>query len=122
MHLSYNELTLKSFIHLWFQASLCDGEDEKSQELASALEYVSETNNKDKKAKCLKIRSSVENIVHALLRVNTMNRRLPEIFCPPDDNEEENTPQIENSENENSELGNNLRFRNWYRLRVKLLL
>ena len=78
--------------------------------MASALEYVSETNNKDKKAKCLKIRSSVENIVHALLRVNTMSRRLPEIFCPP--NEEENTPQIENSENENSELGNNLRFRN----------
>ena len=113
MNVSYNELTLKFFFHLWFQASLCDGEDEKSKELASALEYVSETNNKDKKAKCLKIRSSVENIVHALLRVNTMNRRLPEIFCPPDDNEEENTPQIENSENENSELGNNLRFRNW---------
>ena len=41
-----------------------------------------------------------------------MSRRLPEIFCPPGDNEEENTPQIENSEDENSELGNNLRFRN----------
>ena len=33
-------------------------------------------------AKCLKIRSSIENIVHALLRVNTMNKRLPEIFKP----------------------------------------
>ena len=108
MNVSYNGLTLKIFFHLWFQASLCDGEDEKSQELASALENVNVSNDKDKKAKCLKIRSSVENIVHALLRVNTMNRRLPEIFCPPDDNEEENTPQIENSE-----LGNNLRFRNW---------
>ena len=75
--------------------------------MASALENVNVTNDKDKKAKCLKIRSSVENIVHALLRVNTMNRRLPEIFCPQGDNEEENTPQIENSE-----LGNNLRFRN----------
>ena len=75
--------------------------------MASALENVNVSNDKDKKAKCLKIRSSVENIVHALLRVNTMNRRLPEIFCPPDDNEEENAPQIENSE-----LGNNLRFRN----------
>ena len=78
--------------------------------MTSALENVNVSNNKDKKAKCLKIRSSVENIVHALLRVNTMNRRLPEIFCPPD--EEENTQQIENSGNESSELGNNLRFRN----------
>ena len=30
----------------------------------------------------MKIRSSIENIVHALLRVNTMNKRLPEIFKP----------------------------------------
>ena len=30
----------------------------------------------------MKIRSSIEDIVHALLRVNTMNKRLPEIFKP----------------------------------------
>ena len=77
--------------------------------MASALENVNVTNDKDKKAKCMKIRSSVENIVHALLRVNTMNRRLPEIFSPPENAENEN-------ENADSgavpELGNNLRLRN----------
>ena len=100
---------LKLVFPIWFKAHICDGEDEKSKELASALENVNVTNDKDKKAKCMKIRSSVENIVHALLRVNTMNRRLPEIFSPPENAENEN-------ENADSgavpELGNNLRLRN----------
>ena len=37
----------------------------------------------------MKIRSSIENIVHALLRVNTMNKRLPEIFKPVNDTKAE---------------------------------
>ena len=36
----------------------------------------------DQRDKCLKVRSSIENIVHGLLRVKTMNSRLPEIFKP----------------------------------------
>jgi len=67
----------------WIKASLCDGEDEKTKELATALNSITEKD--DRHAKCLKIRSSIENIVHALLRVNTMNKRLPEIFKPVND-------------------------------------
>ena len=47
------------------------------------------TEKDDRHAKCLKIRSSIENIVHALLRVNTMNKRLPEIFKPVNDTKTE---------------------------------
>merc|ERR1712051_893145 len=71
----------------WIKASLCDGEDEKTKELTTALNSITE--NDDRHAKCLKIRSSIENIVHALLRVNTMNKRLPEIFNPVNDTKAE---------------------------------
>jgi len=71
----------------WIKASLCDGEDEKTQELAMALNNI--TKMDDRHPKCLKIRSSIENIVHALLRVNTMNKRLPEIFKPVNDTKTE---------------------------------
>ena len=63
----------------WIKASLCDGEDEKTEELTSALEDVEAIGDIGKN-KCLKIRASVENIVHALLRVREMNSRLSEIF------------------------------------------
>ena len=45
-----------------------------------ALDNIKEDDHRS--AKCLKIRSSIENIVHALLRVSAMNKRLPEIFKP----------------------------------------
>ena len=45
-----------------------------------ALDNIKEDD--DRHAKCLNIRSSIENIVHALLRVSTMNKRLPEVFKP----------------------------------------
>ena len=40
------------------------------------------TEDDPRHAKCLNIRSSIENIVHGLLRVSSMNKRLPEIFKP----------------------------------------
>ena len=60
----------------WIKASLCDGGDEKTKELALALEDVEAIG----KSNCLKIRDSIENIVHALLRVREMSSRLSEIF------------------------------------------
>ena len=57
----------------------------------------------------MKIRASVENIVHALLRVGAMSSRLPEIFNPP---LTEDT-QIERGSMDEDlipELGNNSRF------------
>ena len=36
----------------------------------------------DRRTKSKKIRASIENIVHALLRVSAMNKRLAEIFQP----------------------------------------
>ena len=41
------------------------------------------------KSKCLKIRASVENIVHALLRVREMSSRLSEIFNSAIEEEDE---------------------------------
>jgi len=60
----------------WIKASLCDGEDDKSDELKAALENKSE----DDHALCVKIRSSVENLVLSLHRVEEMKRRFPEIL------------------------------------------
>ena len=79
--------------------------------MSSALENAKFIENEELKTKCLKIRASVENIVHALLRVGTMSSRLPEIFNPP---------LAEDTQNENGsmdedlipEIGNNLRFKN----------
>ena len=36
----------------------------------------------DRRTKSKKIRASIENVVHALLRVSAMNKRLAEIFQP----------------------------------------
>ena len=66
----------------WIKASLCDGEDEKNEELALALDGGNNTMTDDEKSKCLKIRASTENVIHALLRVREMSSRLPEIFSP----------------------------------------
>ena len=62
----------------WISASLCDGEDEKSEELKIVLEN-SNINEADKK-KCLQIRAKVEDMVHSLLRVKEMTSRMNEIF------------------------------------------
>ena len=70
----------------WIKASLCDGEDEKSEELIKALEEKSSDEKVHKKS--LHIRASVENIVHSLHRVEGMRTRLPQIFAPSYENEE----------------------------------
>ena len=59
----------------WIKASLCDGEDEKSEELLTALETKSLHSHKI----CLQIRSQVENIVHSLNRLEIMKQHLPQI-------------------------------------------
>ena len=48
------------------------------------------------KSKCLKIRASVENIVHALLRVREMSSRLSEIFNSAIEEEEDELEMISN--------------------------
>ena len=63
----------------WIRASLCDGEDEKSEELARALEESKMAEEEESKW-CLKIRSKIENTVHSLLRVKAFNSRLFEIL------------------------------------------
>jgi len=69
----------------WISASLCDGEDEKSEELRKVVENL---NMKEAEHKnCLKIRATVENIVHSLLRVNALSSRLSEIFFAEDQEE-----------------------------------
>ena len=51
-----------------------------SKELATVLNSLPEDDERRTKSK--KIRASIENIVHALLRVSAMNKRLVEIFQP----------------------------------------
>ena len=70
----------------WISASLCDGEDEKSNQLRKVVEDLSmgETAHK----KCLRIRAMVENIVHSLLRVHEMTSRMNRIFVGVDDEDE----------------------------------
>ena len=72
-----------------FQAKLCDGEDEtkRSQELAQALNSMNVNVEK-----CMKIRASIENIVHSLWRVKKMKEIFKDGF-----NEEEHDTLIENS-------------------------
>ena len=62
----------------WIKASLCDGEDDRSIELAQALiiKDMDETTHKE----CLNIRARIEDIVLALHRVEKMKSRLTEIF------------------------------------------
>ena len=62
----------------WIKASLCDGEDEKSEQLARALEE--NKMEEEERRWCLKIRAKIENTVHSLLRVKAFNSRLPEIL------------------------------------------
>ena len=62
----------------WISASLCDGEDEKSEQLKEALDNIRVDTDTHKK--CLRIRAMVENIVHALLRVEAMTQRMNTIF------------------------------------------
>ena len=62
----------------WISASLCDGEDDKSDELKVVLKDLSMGEAEHKK--CLRIRAMVEDIVHSLLRVNAMTSRMNEIF------------------------------------------
>ena len=59
----------------WVKASLCDGEDEKSEELQAALDAFN-----GNREMCLKIRASVENIVYSLHRVDKMRTKMPQIF------------------------------------------
>ena len=63
----------------WIRASLCDGEDEKSEELARTLEE-SKMGDEEQSKWCLEIRSRIENTVHSLLRVKDFNSRLSEIL------------------------------------------
>ena len=51
-----------------------------TKELGMALNSIPEDD--DRRTKSKKIRASIENIVHALLRVSAMNKRLAEIFQP----------------------------------------
>jgi len=69
----------------WIRASLCDGEDEKSEQLARALEESKMAEEEESKW-CLKIRSKIENTVHSLLRVKAFNSRLFEILDTYDSN------------------------------------
>ena len=62
----------------WISASLCDGEDTQSDELKKALEEHGLTTEQMKI--CLRIRAQIENIVHSLLRVGEMNRKMHLIF------------------------------------------
>jgi hypothetical protein len=63
----------------WVSASLCDGEDEKSELLAATLSECASSISEEHRKWCLKIRASLENIVHSLLRVQTFSSRLNEI-------------------------------------------
>jgi len=101
MRVKESMMSLKKEVDLdanitWIKASLCDGEDEKTQELAQALDDVNASKNENVRGKCLKIRASIENIVHALLRVRNMSSRLPEIFSAGIDDEENETEIVTN--------------------------
>ena len=76
---------------IWIKAKLCDGEDEKSEELSKVLDDTHAMAD-GVKAKCLKIRSLIENVVHALLRVKEMNNKLPIIFSSSITDENEPSP------------------------------
>ena len=87
----------------WIIASLCDGEDEKSSELAMALNDIDALKD-DGRKRCLQIRASIENIVHALLRVREMSSRLPEIFSSTMSENDEETNSIQNVEQFNDNM------------------
>merc|ERR1739845_243412 len=69
----------------WIKATLCDGEDEKSDQLARALEECKM--EEEEQAKWgLKVRARIENLVHSLLRVKAFNSRIFEILDTHDSN------------------------------------
>ena len=61
----------------FISSSLCDGDDEKTKELKEYLENQVVA-DKDK-AKILKVRAEIENLVHSLLRVELMQRILARV-------------------------------------------
>ena len=71
----------------WIRASLCDGEDERSEQLTKALEE-SKMEEEEEAKWCLKVRAKIENLVHSLLRVKAFNSRMLEIL----DTYESNVP------------------------------
>jgi hypothetical protein len=73
----------------WVSASLCDGEDEKSEQLAATLSECASSISEEHRKWYLKIRALLENIVHSLLRVQTFSSRLNEIV---DTSSEEENP------------------------------
>ena len=70
----------------WIKASLCDGEDDRSIELAQAL-IVKDVDEATQKGR-LNIRARIEDIVLALHRVEKMKSRLTEIFSAVIDEDE----------------------------------
>ena len=75
--MSFEEKELEA-CSMWISASLCDGEDNKTDQLKQALDDgIMESRVKQR---CLKTRATVENMVHSLLRVNAMTSRMNEIF------------------------------------------
>ena len=69
----------------WIRASLCDGEDEKSEQLTKALEE-SKMEEEEEAKWCLKVRAKIENLVHSILRVKAFNSRMLEILDTYDSN------------------------------------
>lgn len=69
----------------WIRASLCDGEDEKSEQLTKALEE-SKMGEEEESKWCLKVRAKIENLVHSILRVKAFNSRMLEILDTYDSN------------------------------------
>ena len=89
--------------------------------MIQALNDGTVSKNEKVKGKCLKIRASIENIVHGLSRVEKMKSRLPEIFSASIDDDEDGTEVVLNQstidntirphENVNAQ-GCNIRYRN----------
>jgi len=71
----------------WIKASLCDGEDEQTDELKKIIEDEKIKEAKSHK-KALQIKSEVMNIVLALHRVKEFQTKFPEIFSVSIDEEE----------------------------------
>ena len=89
--MSFEEKELEA-CSMWISASLCDGEDDKTDQLKQALDdAIMESRVKQR---CLKTRAMVENMVHSLLRVNAMTSRMNEIFVQDKVEEEEKVSTV----------------------------
>ena len=71
----------------WIKASLCDGEDEQTDDLKKIIEDEKIKEAKSHK-KAIQIKSEVMNIVLALHRVKEFQTKFPEIFSVSIDNED----------------------------------